>query len=156
MKKALSIALTLYFILGLALVVHENSWFSFSKNALSDMGSLRNPKGWMFNVFIIGLGLLGLVTSLMLKRKILTLSMAFLVLVGVFPEEKPLHTPSAILTYILAFTDMVIYGGIWRVVGIGTFMVMLFLINLKVGLAIPELIGAASILAYILYLGERA
>ncbi|AEC51307.1 hypothetical protein PNA2_0390 [Pyrococcus sp. NA2] len=155
MKRATTILMALYFAIGLAIVISQNPWFSFMKNALSDMGSLRNPKGWIFNAYIIILGILGVINAKLLKRKILEIAMIFLILVGVFPEEKPLHTPSAILMYILSFIDMGTYSRTWAVVAITTFGTMLLLIIFKIGLAIPEMIGAIAILSYILYLGWR-
>ncbi|CUX78852.1 hypothetical membrane protein, conserved, DUF998 family [Thermococcus chitonophagus] len=119
------------------------------------MGSLKNPKGWIFNLYIIGLGTLGLITAKALKRDVLKIAMLALILVGVFPEEKPLHTPSAVLTYLLSFLDMVLYGGMWRIIGPGTFILMIALIKIGIGLAIPEVIGAMAIITYMIYLGWR-
>ncbi|AFK23285.1 DUF998 domain-containing protein [Pyrococcus sp. ST04] len=152
-KRFLPILTAIYFIIGLIIVIHKNPWFSFMRNALSDMGSLKNPNGWMFNSYIIGLGFLGLITAKVLNRKILQIAMLFLILVGVFPEEKPLHTPSAVLTYLLSFLDMALYGIKW--IALGTFLVMIGLIKVGVGLAVPEIFGAVIILAYMIYLGWK-
>ncbi|MFA4646137.1 DUF998 domain-containing protein [Pyrococcus kukulkanii] len=154
-KKILPIILAIYFTIGLIIVINQNPWFSFTKNALSDMGSLKNPKSWIFNLYIIGLGTLGLITAKALKRDVLKIAMLTLILVGVFPEEKPLHAPSAVLTYLLSFLDMTLYGKIWRVIGPGTFILMIALIKMRIGLAIPEVIGAMAIIAYMIYLGWR-
>ncbi|ASJ16179.1 hypothetical protein A3L04_03330 [Thermococcus chitonophagus] len=154
-RKALPLVVLIYFTIGLAFVVNQNPWFSFTENALSDMGSLKNPKGWIFNLYIIGLGTLGLITAKALKRDVLKIAMLALILVGVFPEEKPLHTPSAVLTYLLSFLDMVLYGGMWRIIGPGTFILMIALIKIGIGLAIPEVIGAMAIITYMIYLGWR-
>ncbi|AMM54393.1 DUF998 domain-containing protein [Pyrococcus kukulkanii] len=154
-RKVLPLVILIYFTAGLAFVISQNPWFSFTRNALSDMGSLKNPKGWIFNLYIMGLGILGLITAKALKRDVLKIAMLTLILVGVFPEEKPLHTPSAVLTYLLSFLDMVLYGKIWRIIGLGTFILMIALIKMGIGLAIPEVIGAIVIITYIMCLGWR-
>ncbi|AEH23837.1 DUF998 domain-containing protein [Pyrococcus yayanosii] len=153
--KVLAILFLMYFVVGLAIVLRQNPWFSFTENALSDMGSVKNPVGWMFNGFVMGLGVLGIITALALERKLLALSMAFLFLVGVFPEETEPHGPVAVLFYLLALTDMGLYGGIWRIISVATLLGMLVLMRVFDGLAIPELLGASSILSYILWLGMR-
>ncbi|BAA30904.1 DUF998 domain-containing protein [Pyrococcus horikoshii] len=155
MKREVTIVMVIYFIIGLALVISQNPWFSFTKNALSDMGSAKNPKGWMFNLYIIGLGIIGIIVANLLNRNLLKISMILLILVGIFPEEEPPHTPSAILMYLLSFIDMGLYSRTWRIIATITFTIMVILVSFKIGLAIPELIGAAAILSYILYLGWK-
>ncbi|AFN04807.1 hypothetical protein PFC_09420 [Pyrococcus furiosus COM1] len=151
----LPIITAVYFAVGLSIVISNNPWFLFTKNALSDMGSIQNPKGWMFNTFIVILGILGALTALVHKRKILTMAMLFLIMVGIFPEEYTPHTPSAILFYILSFIDIATNGKKAGLLAFATFLTMIGLVAVGIGLAIPELIGGTVILGYMIYLGLR-
>ncbi len=154
----IALALPLIFIVGLSIVIHQNPpWFSFTDNALSDMGSLKNPARWWFNGFLMVYALITLVPSIAAFRNGLSYLMPaaaiFLFLVGVFPEEKALHAPSAVLFYLLALTDIAIigiklwrsgvkFGYLWSVLAVVTFFAMLYLTRVFKGLAIPpELVG---------------
>ncbi len=163
----ISLSLPVIFILGLAFVIHANPWFSFTGNALSDMGSIRNPVNYYFNGFLMIFATLGFIAAIGTLRNglsyLMPLAMVFLFLVGVFPEEYPPHAPSAVLFYLLALADIAIIGiklgrsagYVWSVSAVLTFALMLYLIKARVfrGLAIPELIGAATILAWFVYIG---
>jgi len=165
----IALSLPIIFIISLAIVVHSNPWFSFTENALSDMGSLKNPNRWLFNGFLMFFATIAMIPSLMAFKNglsyLMPLAMVFLFLVGVFPEELPYHTPSAVLFYVLALADIAIVGAklgrsnpinyLWSVFSIVVFFTMLYLIKARVfrGLAIPELIGASFILAWFVYLG---
>ncbi|WP_335755151.1 DUF998 domain-containing protein [Thermococcus barossii] len=90
-----AIFLPLIFIVGLLIVVNQNPWFSFTDNALSDMGSIRNPVNYYFNGFLMVFAVLGFVASLGALRNglayLMPLAMVLLFLVGVFPEEYAPH-----------------------------------------------------------------
>lgn len=165
-----ALSLPVIFIIGLSIVVHANPWFSFTDNALSDMGSLHNPNRWLFNGFLMVFAAIAMVPSVVAFKSglsyLMPLSTAFLFLVGVFPEELPYHSPSAILFYVLALADIALVGiklarrGVsagyaWSALAVVTFVLMVYLVKAKVfkGLAIPELIGAATILAWFVYIG---
>lgn len=165
-----ALSLPVIFIIGLAIVVHANPRFSFTDNALSDMGSLHNPNCWLFNGLLMIFAVIGMVPSIVALKHGLSyfmpLAMVFLFLVGVFPEELPYHSPSAILFYVLALADIAIIGVklarrgvsagyIWSALAVVTFVLMVYFVKAKVfkGLAIPELIGAATILAWFVYIG---
>ena len=164
-----ALSLPVIFIIGLSMVVHANPWFSFTDNALSDMGSLKNPNRWLFNGFLMVFAAIAMVPSLAAFKNglsyLMPLSMVFLFFVGVFPEELPYHSPSAILFYVLALADIAIVGlklarkdlinYVWSVLSVIVFLTMLYMIRARVfkGLAIPELIGASFILAWFVYIG---
>ncbi|GAB6101399.1 DUF998 domain-containing protein [Thermococcus atlanticus] len=165
----ISLSLPVIFILGLALVIHANPWFSLTGNALSDMGSTRNPVNYYFNGFLMAFAAIAFIAAAGAFRNglsyIMPLAMVFLFLVGVFPEEYAPHAPAAVLFYVLALADIAIIGiklgrnGIsaghaWSVLAVLTFALMLYLVKARVfkGLAIPELIGATTILAWFLYI----
>ncbi|WP_457741917.1 DUF998 domain-containing protein [Thermococcus sp.] len=165
----IALSLPIIFIVGLSLVIHANPWFSFTDNALSDMGSLKNPNRWFFNGFLMFFAVIAMIPSLVAFKKglsyLMPFAIVFLFLVGVFPEELPYHTPSAVLFYVLALTDIAIIGiklgrenpinYLWSLLSVAVFLTMLYLIKARVfkGLAIPELIGAFFILAWFVYLG---
>ncbi|GAB6134815.1 DUF998 domain-containing protein [Thermococcus prieurii] len=164
-----ALSLPIIFIVGLAIVIHANPWFSFTNNALSDMGSLKNPNRWLFNGFLMLFAVVAMVPSVVAFKHgfsyLMPLALVFLFLVGVFPEELPYHTPSAILFYVLALADIALVGiklgrktpinYVWSVLAVVVFLTMLYLIRARVfkGLAIPELIGASLILAWFVYIG---
>ncbi len=160
-----SLSFPIIFILGgLAIVLSRNPWFSFTENALSDMGgSIGNPVNHYFNGFLMILAILGFIAAVGALRNGLSyamppLAMVFLFLVGVFPPEEyaPPHGPSAVLFYVLALADIAIVGVklggargglsvgyLWSVLAVVTFALMLYLVKARIfrGLAIPELVG---------------
>ncbi|ASI98726.1 DUF998 domain-containing protein [Thermococcus celer] len=165
-----SLSFPIIFILGLAIVLSRNPWFSFTENALSDMGSIGNPVNHYFNGFLMILAILGFIAAVGALRNGLSyampLAMVFLFLVGVFPEEYAPHGPSAVLFYVLALADIAIVGVklgarglsvgyLWSVLAVVTFALMLYLVKARIfrGLAIPELVGAATIMAWFVYVG---
>ncbi|ASJ09596.1 hypothetical protein A3L11_10280 [Thermococcus siculi] len=165
-----SLSLPFVFVVGLAIAVSQNPWFSFTNNALSDMGSIRNPVNYYFNGFLMVFAILGFIAAVGAFKKglsyLMPLAMVFLFMVGVFPEEYAPHVPAAVLFYVLAFADMAIvgiklgrsgtgWGYAWSFLAVFTFALMLYLVKAEVfdGLAVPELIGAATILAWFVYVG---
>ncbi|WP_297534475.1 DUF998 domain-containing protein [Thermococcus sp.] len=165
----IAISLPIIFIVGLAIIIHANPWFSFTNNALSDMGSLKNPNRGLFNGFLMFFAVVAMVPSVVAFKHglsyLMPFALVFLFLVGVFPEETPYHTPSAVLFYVLALADIALVGiklgrknpvnYFWSVLSVVVFLTMLYLIRARVfkGLAIPELIGAFFILAWFVYIG---
>jgi len=165
----IALSLPVICIVGLAMVVHANPWFSFTDNALSDMGSLKNPDRWLFNGFVMFFAVVAMIPAVVAFRHglsyLMPFALVFLFLVGVFPEETPYHTPSAVLFYVLALTDIALVGlklgrknplnYVWSLLSVLVFLTMLYLIRTRIfkGLAIPELVGASLILAWFVYLG---
>ena len=165
-----SVFLPVIFLLGLVVVLSRNPWFSFTNNALSDMGSLKNPERWYFNGFLMAFAVIGFIAAFGALKSglsyLMPLAMAFLFLVGVFPEELPYHAPSAVLFYVLALADIAIVGVklgrsgalvgyLWSMAALLTFFLMLYLVRAGVfrGLAIPEMVGAVTILGWFVYVG---
>ncbi len=166
----LSALLPAIFLGGLAVVLWKNPWFSFTDNALSDMGSIRNPVNYYFNGFLMVSAAIGFIAAIGALRNglsyLMPLAMVSLFLVGVFPEEYAPHAPAAVFFYVLALADIALIGikltrygvnlgYIWAVLAILTFFFMLYLVKARVfkGLAIPELVGAVTILAWFVYIG---
>ncbi|ASJ07497.1 DUF998 domain-containing protein [Thermococcus pacificus] len=166
----ISVFLPVIFLAGLTIVLSKNPWFSFTDNALSDMGSLKNPERWYFNGFLMTFAVITFIAAFGAFRSGLSYLMIFasvsLFLVGVFPEELPYHSPSAVLFYVLALADIALvgiklgrsgisFGYLWSVLALLTFFLMFYLVNARVfkGLAIPEMIGAITILTWFVYIG---
>jgi hypothetical membrane protein len=165
-----AVSLPLVFALGMAVVLAHNPWFSIQNNALSDMGSLKNPTRWYFNGFLMLFSLLAFLPAYTAFKSglsyLMPVALLFLFLVGVFPEELPLHAPSAVIFYVLSFSDVAIIGvklgrgglGIgylWSALSVLTFASVLLLIRLGTfrGLAVPELVGAFFLLSWFVFLG---
>ena len=162
----LSPVLTLSLI-GLAIFIHP--WFDWNENALSDLGAQDVRNGWVFNLALIlgSASAMAFATYLIqasasryeaFAASVFTLSVFFMGLIGVFPEGHPVHWPSAVLFYLLAFISMLLYGIIFSVrkrvygpisTGIMLGGILLMTIPGWTSLAIPETIGAISISAWI-------
>ncbi|NJE08168.1 DUF998 domain-containing protein [Thermococcus sp. M39] len=168
------IALSVLFVIVLTIAISLNPWFSFYKNALSDLGSLKVPTKYIFNCGLILMGLSGIVFSLAAVKyfdsavmHILTIAMIFLIAVGVFPEEYgKIHSIPAILFYLLSLAG-IFYAGIlfkerkekmlslFSMVGsVVTFILVISTLG-KVGLAVPEMIGAVFILSWIVAISYK-
>ncbi len=97
----ISVSLPAVFIIGLLIVISRNPWFSLHNNALSDMGSVRNPAGYYFNGFIMMFAVLSFIAAVGAFRRglayLMPLAMIFLFIVGLFPEEYAPHAPAAVL-----------------------------------------------------------
>ncbi|WP_052296228.1 DUF998 domain-containing protein [Thermococcus barophilus] len=166
--------LPIIFAVMLSVAITLNPWFSFHKNALSDLGSLKVQTRYVFNSGLILMGILGIVFSLAAVRyfgsnmmHILTVAMAFLIAVGIFPEEYgKIHSIPAILFYLLSLTGIFYAGVILRKRGkqklslfsmigsAGTFALMIATLG-KSGLAVPEMIGAVFILSWIVVISHK-
>lgn len=168
------IALPVVFVTMLMIAISLNPWFSFYRNALSDLGSLKVPTRYVFNCGLILMGLFGILFSLATVRyfestamHILTVAMTFLIAVGIFPEEYGrVHSIPAALFYVFSLAG-IFYTGIllkkrgelwfstFSIMGsVVTFVLMVLTVG-KTGLAIPEMIGAVFILSWIVTLSYK-
>lgn len=168
------IALPVLFGIVLTVAISLNPWFSFYRNALSDLGSLKVPTRYVFNCGLILMGLFGIPFSLATVRyfestamHIFTVAMAFLIAVGIFPEEYgKVHSIPAVLLYVFSLAG-IFYAGIllkkrgelwFSTVSIAgsviTFVLMVLTVG-KTGLAIPEMIGAVFILSWIVIISYK-
>lgn len=152
------------FTIALLFVISQNPWFSLTDNALSDMGSIHNPKGYLFNGLLIITGVLTIVASIVPFREgrtlLLPLSGVLLTLVGIFPEETAPHGPAAFFFYVTALADVFIGGlkrrkYVWSAASVITWALMLLSGRFVKGLAVPELIGAFTIFAWLVTLGTE-
>jgi hypothetical membrane protein len=149
--------------IGLAIAIHP--WFSWTENALSDLGAPGVEEAWVFDLalilggisaFLFSTYLLGAShnTAEKLAASIFMISTICMALIGVFAEGHPLHFPSAVLFYLLSFISMFLYGiaffrtekifsAIFLLLPILAFSLMA--LPIWTSLAIPETIGAAAI-----------
>ncbi|AIF69388.1 hypothetical protein PAP_04885 [Palaeococcus pacificus DY20341] len=156
---------------GIFLSIYKNPWFSLTQNALSDMGSIHNPIGYIFNSILIITGIMGVIFGTGTFKKHLTtplfaFGMVCLIFVGIFPEEYKPHAFFAVSFYILILLDMFIEGinslkkgekiGLfWVFLSPTTFISIIYLLKIFEGAAIPELVGAFAIYAWIYYITYR-
>ncbi|WP_297073053.1 DUF998 domain-containing protein [Thermococcus sp.] len=101
--------------------ISRNSWFSFWRNALSDLGGPNANSPWIYNVglmvssvFIIGFAIYLILTS---ENKLQTIggayisvSAIFLALIGVFHEGTKPHVFVSTYFFFQFFLGVLIYG----------------------------------------------
>ncbi|MFC7137423.1 DUF998 domain-containing protein [Halobaculum litoreum] len=159
---------------GIAAAVALAPWFSVTGNALSDLGVADAAAvAAAFNWGLILAGLVGLPYAWALWTagddvggRLLAVEFAAAMLlmagVGVFPSDSPLHFPVA-LGFYLAVTVVFVTDGLRRrratagrvglafAVGhLGQWWLYVAGVRLGPGLAIPELVGAGLLIAWVL------
>ena len=159
-------------IVFLATAISFNPWFSFTKNALSDLGSSKAQYPFIFNSMLMLIAAMGVMFSASfyswaktdcekISACIVCGAMISLAFVGIFPEETAFHFPAAFSFYILSGVGALVYApGAWRKnkpLAIFAFTVLpatilAFLLSPFRGIAIPELIGASFIIGWLLAL----
>ena len=174
----LSVVIALGAIFGASVLSVDFTW---SHHALSDLGAPGAPTAPVFNYGLILAGLFGLVfagglvvssTHLLTRIGAITLvgSVAFLVLVGVFPIGHRYHLVVAVLFYVLFTYAMWLYGtghvlAGRTTFGIGTMWIgivhvtywLLWGVGVRIGpgLAVPELVGAGLFSAWVCYVAVQ-
>lgn len=160
------------FATTLAATAHSPG-FSWTANALSDLGAPDAATPWLFNGGLIVAGVIALPFAWVLvdtARHVLERvgaasfggSVVGLALVGTYPIGTALHTPVAIAYFLLFTVAMWLHGSgaalagdvrrgliaIW--LGIGHLLVWLAWAASGIeGIAIPEIVGSAILLAWI-------
>ncbi len=157
-----------FLLIAVAVLTHP--WFSFTENALSDLGALHTENNWIFNAALILGGILATIFSVYLQGKgknrlqnagyaVFLVSSIFMALIGAFPEDTPVHLTVSVLFYIMGAVAMCISG-------IGFFLskrryeaaisLILVAFGLSIalgikwrGIAIPETIGALVIAVWV-------
>lgn len=157
-----------------AVAVLLSPWFSWTANALSDLGHPSRATAPLFNGGLVVAGLLGLAFATRLWPEttnaahrlglgLVALSFLALALVGVVPAGRPLHTPVAVvifaaLTYalfasatgdVLAGRDRRAIATTWLAVAHVTGWAVWPLSGLS-GIAIPETVGSLVLAAWVL------
>lgn len=155
------------------LAVGLSPTFSWTTNALSDLGATGAGTPWLFNGGLVAAGMLGLPFGWVLFATArhplerlgavgFTGSVASLALVGAFPTGTALHLPAAVAYFFLFTIAMWIHGSgaalagevrrglgaIW--LGIGHVLAWLgWVVTGLDGLAIPEIVGSGLFLAWV-------
>ena len=148
-------------------------WFSWTGNALSDLGTAGASTALLFNGTLILSGLLGIPFALLLlavrERSVrwfgtllFGAAMPLLALVGVFALPSPMHGPVAV-SFFLLFTLGIGVDGIGAVLdgdrldgGLSIGLAVLHVLGWIVwgivaldGVALPELVGSAAIWVWV-------
>ena len=156
-------------------------WFRWDTNALSELGV--GEVSLLFNSAVIIGGILNLIFALglnhYLPRKklaktgvaLIMLGSISLALIGIFTVSYPiLHAIVALAEFLLAPTGFILIGfstkentikklsitnGIAALTAILIFPIILILLSLEVGFAVPELIEALIVSIWIVFMGTK-
>lgn len=153
-----------FLFIGIAIATHP--WFSFTENALSDLGALHTENNWIFNLALILGGSLAMVFSLYLQKKgsnaienagyaAFMVASIFMTCIGVFPEGTPVHFTVSLLFYMFGAVAISIsgigfliskrtYEGAASIILVSFGLLVALSVKWK-GIAIPETIGALAI-----------
>ena len=156
-------------------IIINRSWWSITDNAISDLGRVSLPYNWIMNISLIIAALLGIyyATALFegmnnigkLGIGIFIMGLAFLALIGIFPEGTGPHYHVSVGFFVSCSVGMLIAGIGFYIEGdkpFGSFTTLLFIIGWLLaflamrrfrGVAIPEFIGIFIIVGwhYMLY-----
>lgn len=149
-------------------------WFSWTGNALSDLGAAGADTAVVFNGTLVVTGVLGIPFALFVFRRrsgpwrragtaLFAGSMAMLALVGVFALPSPYHAPVAVAFFLL-FTLGILLDGVGAVragerfdgrlsIGLAIAHVLAWIAWAVVGLqgvALPEMAGTVAIWIWVL------
>lgn len=158
-RLALYLAPTLILAGGSAAAIAVNPWFSFARNAMSDLGNPANgPLYWLYNYVLIVSGALYAAYFAAVFRRVrprtsllLFVASLFLVLVGIFHEGfGRLHYYVSVLYFVNGLAGLASYwgerGSLYGIVG---FYVSLTVFALQytrlvvMGVCIPEIVSSA-------------
>ena len=152
---------------GIAAAIALSPWFSFSRNALSDLGhALRSPVASLFNTALSLGGVLMILFALCYLRSLyrytpyaLAAASYALVLVAVFDEVYGrLHYAVSVAFFVLMAVSTALYtaesrrlalGTTLLIVGVGSW-VLYFQGVYRSGVAVPELVSSLSSIAWVL------
>jgi len=169
------IALVVIYV-SIAVAILINDWFSWKKNALSDLGGPYSENPYVFNIGLILGGLLAIPFPAFLSEHfrspvsrlgslLASLGLFFLVLIGLFPEGTRLHYPSSWAFFMTMFLSILVMGFgllLEKRIGEGFFGILLAIFSffLAVGnqcmsTALREIVGALSITTWLLYWDYR-
>lgn len=173
--RALGATATLLALGGIAVAVLLDPTFSWTSDALSDLG-VREPSAPVFNWGLILGGAVGAgyaaelgraldSPAAALRAAVLALAMVAMAGVGAFDLTEPLHGPSAIGFYALVTVAFAVDGAVRRGTTTGKAVLAFVPVHLAVwatfvagwwpvtGLALPELPGALMLAAWVWLLG---
>ncbi len=168
---------------AIGISIAMSPWFSWARNALSDLGALNSPVWPVFNTGLVVAGLLASCFSYGLLRRargglgragsvVLLIGSFSLVLIGLLPEDTGLpHLAAAVAFFLLAPAGLMVIG-ISEFLGPGgecrassgilasapgaaslLTWAIWVLLGQPLGLAVPELVAAVLISAALVALG---
>ncbi|QTA38275.1 DUF998 domain-containing protein [Thermosipho ferrireducens] len=115
------LSITMFFV-GVFISVYFNEWFNLSQYTFSKLGnSYLATYPWIFSFFVIVGGVFMTFYGLVLIRKSIEklriiggayvlLSGIFMILVGVFPDGTKPHDFVALMTFLIFYAGMMVYG----------------------------------------------
>ncbi len=154
----------------IALAIATHPWFSFTKNALSDLGALGRENSWIFNLGLIAGGILAIIFSSLIQGKgenvlenaayfLFLIASVLMLLIGVFPEGTGPHFTVSALFYLLSAISILSSGAGFIMAGksmegVGSILIVATALLLSFGvkwggIAVPESIGAIGISLWI-------
>lgn len=169
----------IYLFIGIAILVHPS--FSWSDNAISDLGRVEYQYSNILNFgFIVG-GIAAVIFTMGIWRFVETkvgvlgttlflIGMISLILLGVFPKGTEPHMYVTILFYALSIGGMVLIGAdqlwdfvepIWGIFILATVILagaavwLVYSIPYNMGPAIPEFIGSIPVMLFTIVMGAR-
>jgi len=161
---------------SIAIAILTHPWFSFTENAISDLGALSVDYNYILNYGLIVSGALGVIFSVGLYRVmkssisklgsfLVLLGCIFLVLVGLFPEGLEPHFYVSVLFFVVTAVGVFMIGiGILRdnrhyatvtllLISTGVALSVLFL-SMFPGVAIAELMMSLTFSAWMILTSE--
>ncbi len=146
----------------------NRSWWSFTNNAISDMGRLGQPNNYVLDLSLIVGGALMFYFAISIRRNmpniisyigeyLFVISLFFLILIGAFPEGTYMHGIVSRAFFYLGTVALLIMGSgliMGKEVHYGLTIVLTMIIAVILGLitlsmfsgiAIPELVGGLTI-----------
>lgn len=156
-------------------------WFSWSTDALSDLGAAGRATAPLFNGGLLLAGVLALPFARWLWRTagntlerlgsaVFALAAAALSLIGLFPTGTALHFPAALSFYLLFTAAMLCHGAgslrrgatrrggatvAFAVLHLASWAIWVEGIRLGPGLAIPETVGAVIVVGWMAAVARR-
>jgi hypothetical membrane protein len=177
-----------YAFLSIMIAILVSPWFSWTGNALSDLGNLsRYPSSPVSSlVFNSGLILAGIITvfsvlGLLTKVKtnigalisgvVLLVGTIALICIGLFPENfPPWHFIFSVMLFVSIALAMLFFGGVFiynkltrrlglfslasGLIAASPWIPYMFL-NWNIGAAIPEIISAVAVYAWVIVMSTR-
>ncbi len=167
--------------IGAAIYIHRD-WWRVTQNAISDLGAVGVPHNYVLNLSLITGGILAMVGAIFLLREmngritktgteIFVISLAFLTMIGLFPEKTPPHGFVSHMFFYLGIIGLQVAGcgGYWEgefSKGASAAMVLITMLGASAavvalaifpGIAVAEFIGAGTIIgAYFIALVEKS
>ncbi|ELZ26315.1 hypothetical protein C474_21501 [Halogeometricum pallidum JCM 14848] len=157
---------------GIAVAVALSPSFSWTASALSDLGvDPRTSLPFNGGLLVGGCLALGYVPALRDASRTVAATYALCAVamagVGAFPSDQPLHYPAAVSFFVLLAATLALDGARRRTTATGRVSLLLAVVSVAAwplwglsglgpGIAVPELVGALSLAAWVVALAPPA